>query len=252
VTRRVVIDVFPESAAAHRSTCAIVAVDVIRATTTAVTAAAAGRRCFPVPTMEAALAVAAVLEQPLLAGELGGNMPFGFDLTNSPADVHARGDTRRPLVLLSSSGTTLIHEAAGAEAVYLGCLRNVSALVRHLAGRHPRVAVIGAGTRGEFREEDQACCALVAAGLMDAGYAAEDELTRTVVERWKHRPAGAWLSSKSVDYLRRSDQLRDLEFILAHQDDLEQVHVLEDGEVRARLAAPEPRRAMAAAESRGG
>ena len=252
MTGRVAIDVFPESAATYRRTHAIVAVDVIRATTTAVTAAAAGRRCFPVPTIEAALAVAAVLEAPLLAGELGGNMPFGFDMTNSPAEVHARGDTGRPMVLLSSSGTALIHEAAGAEAVYLGCLRNVSALVRYLAGRHSRVAVIGAGTRGEFREEDQACCALIAGGLMAAGYAAEGELTRTIVERWQKEPADGWLASKSVDYLRRSNQLRDLEFIVAHQDDLDQVHALEDGELQARPVAATTRPAMAIAESRRG
>ena len=28
-----------------------------------------------------------------------------------------------------------------------------------------RVAVIGAGSKGEFREEDQICCAWIAAGL---------------------------------------------------------------------------------------
>ena len=41
------IDSLPESAANHRSGSAVVAVDVIRATTLAVTAVALGRRCFP-------------------------------------------------------------------------------------------------------------------------------------------------------------------------------------------------------------
>jgi hypothetical protein len=36
--------------------------------------------------------------------------------------------------------------------------------------------------------------------------------------------------SKSVDYLRRSDQLRDLEFILAHVDDIAAGCVLKHGE----------------------
>jgi len=50
----------------------IVVVDVVRATTTAVTAVAQGRRCFTAPSVAAARRRAARLEQPLLAGEIGG------------------------------------------------------------------------------------------------------------------------------------------------------------------------------------
>jgi 2-phosphosulfolactate phosphatase len=232
--RTVVIDFLPESAARYRQGWAVVAIDVIRATTTAVTAAAAGRRCLPVPTLEAAVAVASVLDRPLLCGELGGNMPFGWDLTNSPAQVAALGEPERPLVLLSSSGTQLIHNAAGADALYLCSLRNHGATVTHLAARHPRVAVIGAGTRGEFREEDQRCCALVAAGLVRAGFAVGDDTTRMILDRWRGRPVTDWQESRSVDYLTRSGQLRDLEFILAHVNDLDRVFAVEEGEVVGR------------------
>lgn len=247
MSRSVVIDFLPESARRYGTGWAVVAIDVIRATTTAVTAAALGRRCFPVPSIEAALPVAAVLDRPLLVGELGGNMPYAFDLTNSPAQVAARDDVGRPMILLSSSGTQLIHNAAQADAVYLASLRNYGALAAHLAARHPRVAVVGAGTRGEFREEDQRCCALVAQGLVDAGYRAEDDFTAQTLERWRGTPVDAWQESRSVEYLRRSDQLRDLDFILAHVDDLDTVFAVEDGEVverRAVSGAPvRPRRA---------
>jgi 2-phosphosulfolactate phosphatase len=232
--RTVVIDFLPEAAAHYRDGWAVVAIDVIRATTTAVTAASLGRRCFPVPTLDAASAVASVLQDPVLCGELGGNMPFGWHLTNSPAQVAALPDPARPLVLLSSSGTQLVHNAGGAGAVYLACLRNYGATVAHLAAHHPRVAVIGAGTRGEFREEDQRCCALVAAGLERAGFAAGDENTRRVLDRWDGRSAADWQESRSVDYLRRSGQLADLDFILAHVNDLHRVFSMEDGEVVAR------------------
>lgn len=236
MTRTVVIDFLPESATRYGPGWAAVAIDVIRATTTAVTAASTGRRVFPVPSIEAALPVAAVLDRPVLCGELGGNMPFGFDLTNSPAAVAARADVERPLILLSSSGTQLIHNAgaSGADAVYLASLRNAGALVPHLAALHPRVAVMGAGTRGEFREEDQFCCALIAAALVRAGYAAGDELTGQMLERWRAAPADAWLASRSVDYLRRTGQMHDLEFILAHVADLDAVYAVEEGEVVAR------------------
>ena len=161
--KSVVIDHLPECVHRYRPEWAVVAVDVIRATTTAITAAAAGRRCFPAPTIEAALALAQAFDNPLLAGESGGKMPAAFEMDNSPADLADRTDTDRPLVLVSSSGTKVIHEAGGCEAIYLACFRNYSALSDYIAGRHDRVAVIGAGSLGEFREEDQICCALIAA-----------------------------------------------------------------------------------------
>ena len=58
MAKSVIIDYLPESVHKYRSGWAIVAVDVIRATTTAVTAVSTGRRCFPAPTVEAALAIA--------------------------------------------------------------------------------------------------------------------------------------------------------------------------------------------------
>ena len=164
--KTVVIDYLPESASRYRTGWAIVAVDVIRATTTAITAAAAGWRCFPVPTIEAALAFAKRFDDPLLAGESGGRIPAGFEIDNSPSSLVGRSDTHRPLVLVSSSGTKVIHEATGCEALYLSCFRSYSVMADYLAERHPRVAIIGAGSLGEFREEDQACCAWIAAGLL--------------------------------------------------------------------------------------
>ena len=118
MSKTVVIDCFPESARHYSEAYTIVAVDVIRATTTAITSVNLGRRCFAVPNIEAALPLAARLSDPLLVGELGGNMPYGFHLTNSPAQIATRDyDAKRPMILLSSSGTQLIHNAKNAPAL---------------------------------------------------------------------------------------------------------------------------------------
>jgi 2-phosphosulfolactate phosphatase len=231
--RTVVIDCHAESARRYRQGWAIVVVDVIRATTTAITAAACGRRCFPAPTVEAALEIAARFPDALLAGEVSGSVPVTFEMDNSPALLAGRTDTHRPLVLVSSSGTRVIHEAAGCDAVYLASFRSYSTLAAHLARRHDRVAVIGAGSKGEFREEDQICCAWLAAALLCRGYAAGSASTAGVVGRWQDAPADACLCSHSVEFLRRKGQLRDLEFILTHIDDLRQVFAVRDGEVES-------------------
>jgi len=232
MTCTVAIDYLPESVQRYRDGYAVVAVDVIRATTTAVTAVAAGRRCFPVSTLEDAFRLARSLSNPLLAGELGGDMPQGFHMNNSPAELERRTDIQRPLILLSTSGTRLINLAAP-NKVYLACFRNYGRLARHLAGVYPKIAVIGAGSRNEFREEDQMCCAWVAAGLIAEGYRALNHETAEIVERWRGAPPSACLGGKSAAYLRRSNQLHDLEFILNRIDDLDLVITVVNGEVVA-------------------
>jgi len=107
----VIIDCFPESAARYRKGYAVVAIDVIRATTMAISAVAAGWRCYAVPTLEAARSLHRELDNAVLAGEVGGNMPEGFNMNNSPVELARRTDSHRPLILLSSSGTQLIREA---------------------------------------------------------------------------------------------------------------------------------------------
>jgi len=196
-----------------------------------------GRRCLPVESLAAALEAATRLTNPLLVGELEGRMPEGFDLTNSPAQLALRSDIARPAILLSSSGTQLICAAAECEAVYLACFRNCASLSRYLIGRHPRIAVIGAGSRNEFREEDQMCCAWIAAALLRLGYEPGSPLTAELAERWRAAPPRACLCSRSVEFLKRSGQLRDLEFILAHIDDLNQVFEVRNGEVKPIHAA---------------
>lgn len=229
--RTVVIDFLPERARAYRADHAIVAIDVIRATTTAVTAVALGRRCYPAATIEAAVPLAARLDRPLLVGEIGGNMPYGFDLTNSPAQIAQLTDVSRPMILLSTSGTLLIEESRGAEAVYVACLRNLHAQAAHLARSHDAVALIGAGSRGEFREEDQLCCAWIAALLVASGYTAADERTAEVVERWRGADVRAIERSRSVAYLKDTGQLADLDFVLTHVDDVDGVFAVAGDEI---------------------
>lgn len=231
MTPTVVIDCFPESALRYRRGYAIVAVDVIRATTTLATAVSLGRRCFPVSSRQAAHQLAARLRNPLLVGELGGVVPPGFEMNNSPAELIRRTDISRPLILLSSSGTKLIDLARHGEAVYIGCLRNFVPLARHIAERHSRVAIIGAGSRHQFREEDQMCCAWIAGQLMERGFSAANSQTVALVKQWRVESLNAILTSASADYLIQSGQGRDLEFVLSHVADLDYAHVLAGAEV---------------------
>jgi 2-phosphosulfolactate phosphatase len=228
----VVINCFPSSVSQYRCGYTIVAIDVIRATTTAITAVALGRRCFVADTLESARRIATGLPGALLVGELSGDMPEGFDMNNSPAELTRRNDVERPMVLLSTSGTQLAYNASRCEEpAYLACFRNFTAVARQLAGRHERVAIIGAGSRNDFREEDQMCCAWIAEQLINSGSVAEDRQTMEIVEHWSGLPPSACSISNSVAYLRRTGQLEDFDFIMAHIDDLDVAYAMEGDEV---------------------
>ncbi len=226
------IDCFHEHLEPIAPTTSIVAVDVIRATTTAVTGAALGMRIFPAGSIEASVRLAADLDRPILAGELGGVQPYGFDMQNSPTQMIELGQTARPIILLSTSGTRLIAEAVRHGRTYACCLRNARAQAEHLAGDGRDVVVLGADSRGEFREEDQLCAARVATALVRAGYEAVGSSTERVIERFGDAPDDAFVGGRSAAYLRDTGQVEDLDFVLDHVDDLDAVFAVEQGEVR--------------------
>jgi 2-phosphosulfolactate phosphatase len=232
------IDSLPSSAEKYVRDWTIVVVDVIRFTTTAATALSIGRAVYPARSVDEAVSIAAKLKEPLLAGELGGNVPYGFDLTNSPVQVMALRQipcgaftaANRPIVLVSSSGTQLLMNALGAADVYLGCLRNITPLVEHLVRqRHDRIAVLGAGTRGKFRREDQLCCSWIAERLVEKGFECADDATRDLVKQWHGASTEIIREGQSADYLRRTGQVHDLEFVLHYQEDLSVVPKMGEG-----------------------
>jgi 2-phosphosulfolactate phosphatase len=207
----------------------VVVSDVIRATTTATTAIARGNRCIPVLSVEAAWAAKANENgSTLLAGEQGGEPIPDFDLNNSPAAIdRVEGKT---IILLSTSGTRVIHGAQVASDVYVGCLRNAAATANALAATGRDVVFLAACTRGEFRDEDQLFAGWVARDLSRAGYELRGEVTHEMLERWAEAPPEAILGSASVAFLRKAGHLDDLEFVLTRIDDLDFAVRLADGE----------------------
>jgi 2-phosphosulfolactate phosphatase len=213
--------------------CTVVAIDVIRASTTAITAVAAAKRLYPAGTIEAAVRLAADLDRPILAGELGGVQPYGFDMQNSPSEMQQLDESSRPIILLSTSGTRLMMEAANGGECHVSCLRNASAQAARLAQAGRDVLILGADSRGEFREEDQLCAGRIARALVEAGYAVADRLSNEVLERWGDAPDDAFLDGRSARYLRETAQQHDLDFVLEHIDDLSSTYAIDQGEVRA-------------------
>jgi 2-phosphosulfolactate phosphatase len=196
----------------------VIVSDVMRATTTGVTAVARGNRCIPVASIDAARAAAADRQNALLAGEQGGDSIAGFDLGNSPAAVDELRD--RTIILLSSSGTPVLDAARAVDDVFVACLRNATATADAAARMSRNVIFLAACTRGEFRDEDRLLGGWITRDLVARGYEAADTITVDTANTWGNADPTAMLGSASVDFLERHGHRADIEFILTRIDDL--------------------------------
>nr|MDQ3879446.1 hypothetical protein [Actinomycetota bacterium] len=86
-----------------------------------------------------------------------------------------------------------------------------------------------------LRIEDELCCALIASRLLDGGFTG-DAHTAAVAARWGEVDLDVMRNGRSAAYLARSGQHDDLEFILAHLDDVNAAFTIDDVELLASAA----------------
>jgi 2-phosphosulfolactate phosphatase len=136
-TRPLVVDVLltPAELAHHgplRPTDVAVVIDVIRATTTLTVLCDGGcAQVLVAGDIPAARAFASAHPGAyLLAGEVGGLRPSGFDFGNSPVEMAAADLKGRSVVFSTTNGTRALHACMGAGAILAGSLRNAQAVCR--------------------------------------------------------------------------------------------------------------------------
>jgi 2-phosphosulfolactate phosphatase len=157
-----------ELATASLGGTAAVVVDVVRASTTIVTALANGARAvIPVATPEEARARGrAWADGPvLLGGERGGEPPPGFDCGNSPAEYARERVEGRTVLLTTTNGTRALLAVRGARRVAVGGFVNATAAARWAAAEAGDVCLVCAGERGRFCLEDAVCAGLLVARI---------------------------------------------------------------------------------------
>ncbi len=142
----------------------VVAIDVLRATTTIIHALAAGaREVVPCLEIEDARRLAAEIGQgAILGGERGGVAIKGFDLGNSPAEYTQERVGGKSVVFTTTNGTRAMQRCKLAGRVLLGAFVNFSAVCRELTSSH-QVALVCAGTDGHVTREDT----LLAGAIVD-------------------------------------------------------------------------------------
>ncbi len=140
----------------------VVVLDVLRATTSIVTALYNGAKAvLPAATTEEALRLAQNLERDdlVLAGERKSQKIPGFPLGNSPAEFTPEAVRGKTVVMSTSNGTPALVAAAGAKEVLVGAAVNFAAIVPRLkasleAADGAGVMVLCAGHERQFALED--------------------------------------------------------------------------------------------------
>ncbi|TWU16607.1 putative 2-phosphosulfolactate phosphatase [Allorhodopirellula heiligendammensis] len=157
-----------------------VVIDVLRATTVATTAIAAGARsvttCLGIDEARALQRDCQPDCVPLLCGERECKPIEGFDFGNSPSEYSPAGVGERDLVMTTTNGTRAIDAAADCDVMLLACFANLTAvadaIIAEVSASTPsgaldsefvscqppstsgRVRIVCAGTNGAVTSED--------------------------------------------------------------------------------------------------
>lgn len=135
----------------------IVVVDVLRATSTIVTALSNGAKgVIPVADMGEASRIAQSVDSTniLLCGEKDGVKIEGYDLGNSPMEYTRERIEGKSLIFNTTNGTKAIKKATQASELYIASFLNLDAVVRRLATIEKEVVIVCSGWKGRLSLED--------------------------------------------------------------------------------------------------
>lgn len=189
-----------------------VVIDVLRASTTIVTALANGcPSVIPAETPEEARKIAQK-RGCLLGGERGGLRVEGFDFGNSPLDYAPEKIDGRPIAFTTTNGTRAIRACAASEALVVASFLNGKEVVRLLEKQKRDILIVCAGTRGKPSIEDTVCGGMLLEALHARGSAEAEE----AVSLWKaHRDNLAAMMKNESEHGRSLMELgfeRDIDF----------------------------------------
>lgn len=142
----------------------VVVVDVLRASTTIVTALANGAKeviakARPDEVRQAANGFQR--ESCLLCGEREGKALPGFDLGNSPAEYSPERVKNKTLLYTSTNGSQMMVKARRAAQVWIGSFVNITAVLNGILMRDENVCIACSGREGQFSLEDTVCAGMM-------------------------------------------------------------------------------------------
>ena len=218
--------------------------DVLRATTSMITALARGAlRIFPVKEIAQALELQRRHPGALLAGERNGvriraaaTGGVDFDLGNSPREFTGPRVAGREIIMTTTNGTRALQACLGARQILAGAVINLAAVAEWIEREKPaRLLVVCAGTFEEAAYEDTwaagALCELVWKRFQGDGVADSAHIAREIYLGAQGDPGGMLQRSRNARRLLANPELRDDVAFCWQRDVLKVVGGLRNGAV---------------------
>ncbi|MDZ7691818.1 MAG: 2-phosphosulfolactate phosphatase [Balneolaceae bacterium] len=152
----------------------VVVIDVLRASSTIVTALHNGAKgIIPVQDMDAAGRISQNLDSPkfLLCGEKGGQKIEGYDLGNSPYGYTPEAVEEKTIIFKTSNGTQALKRSTMADEILVGCFLNMNSVLERLRQVEQEIMLVCAGWRGHLSLEDLLCAGQIVHELTDGNMA---------------------------------------------------------------------------------
>jgi len=194
-----------------------VVVDVFLATTTLLTILENGaRRVFPVASLEEAedarekLGASGVLR----GGEQDAERVEDYDHGPFPDEYPPEVVANKDVIFVTTNGTRAIADAAPAQRVFLGCLRNAPAVARYLDGSDS-VYLICAGAGGRFNIEDFLGAATILSCMDPKGWRLNDGawMALDFMNRYRGRELEALKQGRAGRWFFEHDRVDAFEFV---------------------------------------
>ncbi len=195
------------------TTCVVL--DILRATSSMITALANGaEQILPVATIEEALAAKAKYPEALLCGERNGLRITAaqtggteFDLGNSPREYTAEMVAGKTLITTTTNGTRALRACVNAEHTLVASFLNLTATTDYLRTAKPnQLVIVCGGTYEESALEDTLAAGAIADTLWDLFGDIEDSAQ---LARALHQSHGAKLD-QSIQLAKNARHLLEL------------------------------------------
>jgi len=149
----------------------VVVVDVLRTSTTIITALNNGaKEVIPTATVEAAVKIASGLfsETTLLCGERDGKTIEGFHLGNSPQEYTEEKVKGKTLVFNSTNGSLALAKGKYACNLLVAGFVNISKVVEFLQRSNNDLSILCAGKLNAFCLEDTVCAGMLVSAIHES------------------------------------------------------------------------------------
>lgn len=195
----------------------IVVIDVLRASSTIVTALAYGcRGLVPILSPEQAKEKAQQFkkEEVLLGGEREGRKIKGFDLGNSPREYQKEIVEDRMIIFSTTNGVKTLERVRGAFRIIIASFLNLQATFNYCSKFQGDILLACAGKEGYFSLEDTVCAGMLINSLRDIYSDTCQEVDANLTAQVLYKKFG----NNILEMLRKSQHGRYLESIGLRKD----------------------------------